>query len=82
METVQALNEQTAKIDSKLENICRKIEVTARLNPAVDHKLMFDGPNNTKVGYREYIQNFKWTNTRYSTEKTLTALIESIETTV
>jgi hypothetical protein len=48
METVQALNEQTAKIDSKLENICRKIEVTARLNPAVDHKLMFDGPNNTK----------------------------------
>jgi hypothetical protein len=27
------LNEQASKIDSKLENICRKIEATARSNP-------------------------------------------------
>lgn len=35
IDTLMQLNEQTSKIDSKIESICRKIEQVARSNPNV-----------------------------------------------
>jgi V-type H+-transporting ATPase subunit C len=78
IDTLMQLNEQTSKIDSKIENICRKIETTARSGPntsALKYKL----PDEKEVTYKEYIQNFSWNTAKYSQNKSLTELFEVIE---
>jgi hypothetical protein len=81
IDTLMQLNEQTSKIDSKIENICRKIEQTARSNPKTQ-VLKFSMPDGKEVTYKEYIQNFSWNTTRFSQNKSLTELFEVIEKTV
>jgi len=72
------LNENTAKLDQQLDNICKKLErVAIDTGNLPNGRLMFKSRNEEQE-YLQYIEQFSWNDLKFSSKKSLAELVAVI----
>lgn len=84
LDQLMTLNENAQKLDTSLENVCKKIEkVSFETMKEPTNELQYipkdrSGPSNP-MSYRQYIMNFQWDHLKYSSKKSLNELTISVQ---